>query len=187
MQLMGSTATAADIDELLGTVTQPKPPKPATPPVPEFGGEAAAAPEPGEADAEAAAAAAAARPPPTATLAQFRRAIAGFESRHAAAARECLTMGETAEAHSHSQAANPNPNLNPNPNPKPKPNPNPNPKPSPSPNPGPNPSPNPNHSQAALRVSATLLAASEPPIEISSSKSVRLHPRRPRMHACTCT
>merc|ERR1719333_1739152 len=95
---MGSTATAADIDELLGTVTQPKPPKPATPPVPEFGGEAAAAPEPGEADA-------AARPPPTATLAQFRRAIAGFESRHAAAARECLTMGETAEAHSHSQAA----------------------------------------------------------------------------------
>merc|ERR1719333_89696 len=97
---MGSTATAADIDELLGTVTQPKPPKPATPPVPEFGGEAAAAPEPGEADA-----AAAARPPPTATLAQFRRAIAGFESRHAAAARECLTMGETAEAHSHSQAA----------------------------------------------------------------------------------
>ena len=57
---MGSTATAADIDELLGTVTQPKPPKPATPPVLEFGGEAAAAPEPGEADAEAAAAEAAA-------------------------------------------------------------------------------------------------------------------------------
>ena len=135
MQLMGSAATAADLDELLGTVTQPKLPKPATPAVSEFGGEAAPSPEPADAEAAevAAAAAAAAKPPPTATLAQFRRAIASFESRHAAAARECLEMGEIAEAHS--------------------------------------------HSQAALRISATLLAASEPPIEANSSKSVRLHPR----------
>ena len=136
MQLMGSAATAADLEELLGTVTQPKVPKPATPPVSEFGGEAAPSPEPADAEA-AAAAAAAAKPPPTATLAQFRRAIASFESRHAAAARESLEMGEVAEAHS--------------------------------------------HSQAALRISATLLAASEPLIEANSSKSVRLHPRRTRI------
>ena len=146
MQLMGSAATAADLEELLGTVTQPKLPKAATPPVSEFGGEVAPSPEPGidlEAEAAAAlAAAGAAKPPPTATLAQFRRAIASFEIRHAAAARECLEMGENAEAHS--------------------------------------------HSQAALRISATLLAASEPLIEANSSKSVRLHlPTHAHVYTCT--